>query len=100
MNYTIEEAMDAGRRAINLLRVFNFRHGLKKELEAPSVRYSSTPVDGPNEGIGIAEHWEDIRSNYYKKMGWDPETGIPLPETLKKLGLSDIIDDLSGLIRK
>ena len=93
-DYTIEGAMDAGRRVINLLRVFNFRHGLDKELEAPSVRYSSTPVDGPVKGIGIVEHWETIRSNYYKEMGWDPETGKPLPETLENLGLGALAKDL------
>jgi len=32
--------------------------------------------------------------NYYESMGWDPETGKPLPETLEKLGLRDIIRDL------
>lgn len=93
-DFTITDAMDAGRRAINQMRMFNFRHGLTKELEAPSIRYSSTPVDGPVKGIGIAEHWEEIRSIYYEEMGWDTETGKPLPETLKKLGLSDLIKDL------
>jgi len=24
-------------------------------------------------------------------MGWDPETGKPLPETLRKLGLGDLV---------
>jgi aldehyde:ferredoxin oxidoreductase len=32
--------------------------------------------------------------NYYKFMGWDPETGKPLPKTLEKLGLKDVIKDL------
>jgi len=27
-------------------------------------------------------------------MGWDPETGKPLPETLKKLGLEELIKHL------
>jgi aldehyde:ferredoxin oxidoreductase len=93
-DFTIPEAMDVGRRAINQLRVFNFRHGLTKEIEAPSVRYGSTPVDGPVKGICIQPHWESIRRNYYQLMGWDPETGKPLPETLKKLGLEDLLKDL------
>jgi aldehyde:ferredoxin oxidoreductase len=93
-DFAIPEAMDVGRRAINQLRVFNFRHGLTKEMEAPSVRYGSTPVDGPVKGIGIMSHWESIRRNYYREMGWDPETGKPLPETLKRLGLADLVKDL------
>lgn len=93
-DFTIPEAMDVGRRTINLLRMFNFRHGLKKEMEAPSVRYGSTPVDGPAKGIGIMEHWDSIRRNYYEQMGWDTETGKPLPETLEKLGLGHLVKDL------
>ncbi|UCH58167.1 MAG: hypothetical protein JSV18_03685, partial [Candidatus Bathyarchaeota archaeon] len=36
-------------------------------------------------------------SNYYGLMGWDPETGIPLPETLEDLGLAYVNKDLQGL---
>ena len=88
--------MDAGRRVVNQLRLFNFRHGLTKDIEAPSQRYSSAAhVDGPAKGISIQPHWDLIRSNYYKQMGWDPETGKPLPKTLQKLGLDHLIHDLN-----
>ncbi|MGD8902842.1 MAG: aldehyde ferredoxin oxidoreductase C-terminal domain-containing protein [Anaerolineae bacterium] len=90
----VPEALDVGARAINQLRVFNFRHGLDPDLEAPSPRYESTPVDGPAEGKGIAEHFDWMKRNYWEKMGWDPETGKPLPETLERLGLGDLVADL------
>ena len=48
--WTVEDAKEMGLRIVNLMRMFNFRHGLTKEMEAPSVRYSSTPVDGPAAG--------------------------------------------------
>jgi aldehyde:ferredoxin oxidoreductase len=95
-DFDIWEAMDVGRRIINQLRVFNFRHGLSKDIEAPSVRYGSSPVDGPAQGKFIMPHWESLRSNYYQQMGWDASTGKPLPETLKRLGLAHIIPDLKG----
>ena len=68
------------------LRVFSFRHGLDINDERPSVRYGSRPVDGPNKGVDIMEKWDWMVENYYTIMGWDPETGKPLPETLKNLG--------------
>jgi aldehyde:ferredoxin oxidoreductase len=80
-----------------VLRLFNFRHGMTKEIEAPSTRYASVPVDGPHAGKDIMPHWEVMRSNYYKCMGWDPETGKPLPETLEALGLGDLVADLDRL---
>jgi aldehyde:ferredoxin oxidoreductase len=81
-----------GRRIVNLLRVFNFRHGLKPELERPSARYGSTPVDGPVKGRGIGPHFDFMVRSYYEMMGWDPKTGRPLPHTLKSLGLEDVIE--------
>jgi aldehyde:ferredoxin oxidoreductase len=91
---TVDEALQAGQRAINQLRVFNFRHGLDPALEAPSPRYSSTPVDGPAQGIGIAKHFDWMKRNYWEKMGWDKETGRPLPQVLERLGLHHLIADL------
>ena len=92
-DYTVQDAIDMGIRIVNLMRMFNFRHGLKKEMEAPSERYGSTPVNGPAEGISIRIHWDAIRDNYYEQMGWDVETGRPLPETLKKLGLDYVLEE-------
>ncbi|OYT48473.1 hypothetical protein B6U79_02960 [Candidatus Bathyarchaeota archaeon ex4484_231] len=77
-----------------MLRVFNLRHGMDLSLEAPSPRYGSTPVDGPAEGVGIMRRWGFMVRNYRRLMGWDEETGVPLPETLRKLGLEELVKDL------
>jgi len=95
-DFDIWEAMDVGRRIVNQLRVFGFRHGLSKDIEVPSVRYGSTPVDGPAKGKSIMPHWESMRRNYYQLMGWDADTGKPLLETLERLGLAHIFPDLKG----
>jgi aldehyde:ferredoxin oxidoreductase len=92
-DYTIEEAMDVGRRSVNLMRLFNVRHGLGPDLDRPSARYGSTPVDGPSQGNDIQPAWEGMLRNYYELMGWD-EWGTPLPETLQKLGLERAAADL------
>lgn len=88
---SLDEALDIGFRVINQLRLFNFRHGLDVALEGASPRYSSTPVDGPAKGKGIAEHFDWMKRNYWRLMGWDEETGKPLRETLKRLGLKNLI---------
>ncbi len=85
-----QEAMMVGKRAVNLARVFNLRCGIGAELDAPSVRYGSTPSDGVADGRGIMPHWDKMLRNYYQLMGWD-ESGQPFPETLRSLGLEDII---------
>ena len=92
-DWTVEDTKEMGLRIVNLMRMFNYRHGLTKEMEAPSARYSSTPVDGPAAGHGIREHWDAIRDNYYEQMGWDVANGKPTPETLKKFGLEFALDE-------
>ena len=89
-NIDIEEAMRVGKRAVNLARVFNLRQGIAAELDAPSLRYGSTPLDGMVAGWGIMPHWDKMLRTYYHCMGWDEKTGKPLPETLKQLGLDDV----------
>jgi aldehyde:ferredoxin oxidoreductase len=70
------------------------RHGIGPELDAPSTRYGSTPIDGQLAGQGIMPHWNKMISNYYNLMGWDEQTSRPLPETLKQLGLDFVIPHL------
>ena len=93
---TEEDARIIGRRVVNLLRAFNIRHGLTPEQEAPSPRYGSAPMDGPVRGRSITPYWEAIRRSYYQHMGWDSDTGIPLPKTLRGLGLEEVVADLWG----
>ena len=37
---------------------------------------------------------DQILSIYYEQMGWDIDTGKPLPDTLKKLGLEFAVKDI------
>jgi aldehyde:ferredoxin oxidoreductase len=95
-NWTLDDAFTVGRRVVNLLRVFNFAHGLKVEEERPSKRYGSVPVDGPAQGKDIMAEWPSMVANYYRRMGWHEETGRPLPKTLEELGLGEYVGDLRG----
>jgi len=88
---SLDDAFKTGLRIVNQLRVFNFRHGLKKGMERPSEKYGSKPIDGPACGKGIREKWEQMLEIYYTGMGWDPDTGKPLPKTLESLGLRKLI---------
>ena len=45
----------------------------------------------------VLRYWNDMLTNYYTLMGWDPATGIPLPETLEGLGIGYVNSDLEEL---
>jgi aldehyde:ferredoxin oxidoreductase len=87
--------MKVGKRAVNLARAFNLRHGISAELDRPSMRYGSTPLDGVAAGKSITPHFDGMLRNYYDLMGWN-ENGTPLPETLKELSLEQVVSDLWG----
>jgi aldehyde:ferredoxin oxidoreductase len=93
-DFAIEETMEVGMRIVNLLRVFNLRHGHTAEMDAPSPRFGSAPVDGPSEGKSILPHWNEMRRKYYEEIGWDGDTGHPTEETLKRYGLDHTIPEL------
>jgi aldehyde:ferredoxin oxidoreductase len=86
-DFDIPKALEVGKRAVNLARLFNLRQGIDSKLDAPSVRYGSAPLDGAAAGRGVMPQWDRMLKNYYKAMGWDENTGKPLPETLEKLGI-------------
>jgi aldehyde:ferredoxin oxidoreductase len=35
--------------------------------------------------------WPEMLRSYYTGMGWDPQNGRPLPETLERLGLREFL---------
>ncbi len=93
-NLSLPESIRIGKRVVNTLRIFNIKSGLTPDLEAPSPRYGSTPIDGPAKGFGVMKYWTTIVEVYYQLMGWDPSTGKPTPKTLKDLDLENLISEL------
>ena len=78
--YSRDEAMRFGRRIGAIFRAFNLRCGIGGELERPSKRYGSTPVDGPAKGQSIEKHWEQMLDLWYEGMGYDRASGRPTPD--------------------
>ena len=95
-NYTKEEAMTFWKRCANMFRLFNLRNGIGPELERPSERYWSTPIDGPAAGKSAKENWDTLLNTYYETVGWDRASGRPFPETLRNLGLGHLVPEIWG----
>ena len=58
-DFTPEEAKRVGLRAVNLMRAFNIRTGITRELDRPSERYGSTPIDtfeGHKRGASLGQN--------------------------------------------
>ncbi len=92
-DYSVDEVQRMGLTIANLLRVFNIRQGMTRDLDYPSPRYGSAPTEGDATGISALDSWDEMLENYYRLMGWDEKTGVPLPETLEELGIGHIAAD-------
>jgi aldehyde:ferredoxin oxidoreductase len=93
---TSQDLLAAGEYMIHFARAFSIKHGATPDLDCLSPRLAEAPVDGPNKGVSIAPFFSKMVKDYYRGMGWDEETSKPLPETLRRLGLEELIEDLWG----
>ena len=94
--FTKAEAVRQGRRTAALFRAFDLRCGIGPDLEWPSARYGSIPVDGPAKGRAVQPNWERMVDVWYETVGYDRKTGRPQPDTLRTLGLEFLIPSLWG----
>jgi len=94
--YTVDEAIRFGRRTAAINRAVSLRCGITPEVERPSKRYGSTPVDGPAKGQAIMDQWDKMVDIWYRDVGYDRKTGKPLPGTLKDLDLDWLSKELWG----
>jgi aldehyde:ferredoxin oxidoreductase len=90
-------------RTLNLIRAFwvrEFGRDWTREMDVPPARWFRDPLtQGPLKGAKLdREKYLIMLNKYYRKRGWD-ERGIPKKNTLKKLGLSDVADQLDNYVQ-
>lgn len=86
---TFEEAVAIGRRIVTLSRLYNYSLGFSVKNDDISPRIAVPPQGGLARGVSIKPALPEMRRIYYREMGWDTETGAPLPETIAALGLRE-----------
>lgn len=92
----IQDFFRAIERGITLARCFNIKSSPKIRLDWPSERLLEAPSNGPAKGKTAKSVLKDMIREYYRAMSWDEETGIPLRDTLRDLGLEYVIPDIWG----
>ena len=80
-----DDVMKIGERVNNLVRLFNIREGLTKDLDTLPKRFFSEPLkEGPCRDHVV--ELDQLIEEYYLVRGWDTD-GIPTDGTLRELGL-------------
>jgi aldehyde:ferredoxin oxidoreductase len=85
---TAGDLIEIGERIWNLERLYNLREGFTAEDDTLPPRLLEEPVaEGPSQGWVVK--LAPMLAEYYRARGWD-ERGIPTPQTLEKLGLTEL----------
>ncbi len=88
LDLTGTQLQEIGERIVNLNRLFNARFGVTRKDDCLPDRLTKEKAPlGPSAGEVV--ELEQMLTEYYDMRGWDQETGLPLKETLKRLGLDD-----------
>ncbi|MHC4398576.1 MAG: aldehyde ferredoxin oxidoreductase family protein [Planctomycetota bacterium] len=92
--FTLDDVLTCGARIAALRTAFNLREGVKNvDFRLPDRAVGRPPLgSGPTAGrtVDVDAQVKD----YLEAMGWDVQTGTPTTETLRKLGLDFVADDL------
>jgi len=93
---TLQELLEVGERRINMMRAFNAREGISRDQDTLSPKFFNQPLKGgPTDGVKVdKEQFEAAVQEYYLRCGWDESRGIPTRETLKRLDLIWVADQL------
>lgn len=81
----VDRLLLAGERICNLERLFNLREGFTRADDTLPGRLLKEAIKGPEGDLHTVD-LDRMLDDYYRARGWDPQ-GVPLPDTLARLGL-------------
>jgi aldehyde:ferredoxin oxidoreductase len=103
VEYTWRDIMTCGERIYNVEKAIQVRYGLRRKDDyLPERLYREPLPEGPRKGAVLdKEKYGKMLDEYYEERGWDVQTSIPKKETLIRLGLHDVAEDLEkrGILR-
>ena len=93
---TLQELLEVGERRVNMMRAFNAREGIARDQDKLPAKFFDRPLKGgPSDGVKVDKaQFETALQEYYRQCGWDESSGIPKRETLERLGLNWVADQL------
>jgi len=95
-DFSAEDVRLASERIYNVERMFSARTaGFRRNDDRVPELFFRAPTDGGSSKGEMLDHrnFQMILDDYYDARGWDRESGIPLPEKLKNIGLEKIAED-------
>jgi aldehyde:ferredoxin oxidoreductase len=83
-NASQDEVVTTAHRGLTLARLYNLREGFTRADDRLPERFSE-PL--PKHAGLTREQQDKIVTDYYVEYGWDPATGVPTQETIRRLAI-------------
>jgi aldehyde:ferredoxin oxidoreductase len=88
----VAEVLATGARIQTLRQSFNLREGITVGSVRLPDRMSGRPPQREGPLAGVTIDVDSLARDYRQAMGWDAQTGVPEDETLKRLGLAELVE--------
>lgn len=91
---SFDEYMEIGRRVHTVRQMFNIREGIQPKDNFMGKRMSGKPPldNGPLKDLTVPI--DEMVKLHWKHLGWDENNGVPLPQTLERLGISELYEEV------
>jgi len=94
IHLTESQVLDVSRRLDATERAHNAKLGIRRKDDTLPRRFLEEPLpEGPKKG-SVYDILDPLLDEFYKASGCNIQTGIPTRETLMRLGLEDVAQDL------
>jgi len=93
---TVDDLLSFAKRLRTTERAYEASEGMTSEHDTLPKSFFNNPIkSGVWKGAVLEpEPFEKMKRRYYSLRGWDPNTGIPTEQTLKRMGLEDVAEHL------
>jgi len=95
-NYTLEDVWKVGMRIATMRHVFNLREGHNALRRNVPGRMLGEPPLQEGRLKGVTVDYETMRRELLEYVDWDNETTIPSQESLRRLGMEFLLEDLAA----
>ncbi len=92
----VAEVLETGARIQTLRQAFNLREGIDPAAIRLPDRLLGRPPQTTGPLAGVTIDVDPLVRDFWEEMGWDPKTGRPLPETLRRLQIEKLVGVAAG----
>ena len=85
---SVTEQLRVAERVLTVARLFNINQGFTADDDRLPERFYQPKTNGALSKKGLEpEEMDKAKRYYYSLMGWNPDTGIPLPEKIVEMDI-------------